>query len=135
MSVFSAWLQSELDAQGWDQRQAAGAIRVRESSIHNWLHKGVIPKSPSLIKIAMATGTPIEDVMQAAGFPDLNIIRKKAARADARAKVLASLPQFAEIIDRVARQTPAKQAAYIEMIKRIIPPQDREERDQESTEE
>ncbi len=63
--------------------------------------------------------------MRAAGYDVPTPQASAETRADERAAVLASLPQFAEILDLIARQPVAQQAVYVALIKdqltRILP--------------
>jgi transcriptional regulator with XRE-family HTH domain len=122
MSVFATWLQGEIDAKGWDQRQAALKIGVRESTVHNWLHQDKSPGVKNVLRIARALNKPVEVVLEQAGyvFDDDDVPPSGNEMAQRRADVLAALPQFAEIIDRLARQPAEKQAVYIELIHRLL---------------
>jgi transcriptional regulator with XRE-family HTH domain len=121
MSVFGTWLQSELDKRGWDQRQAAQAIKVRESSVHNWIHQGGLPSVRNVAKIARYLDVPIEVVWDMAGYekPDGKALAPDKLKEE-RARVLASLPQFADILDIVADQPPEPQAIQLAMIRRLL---------------
>lgn len=120
MSIFGSWLQSQLDTRGWDQRAAANQFGVRESSVHNWLHKGIRPSMTSVLRIALALDEPVEDVARQAGFKNIPVIRNKKQAANERATVLAALPNFADVIDTIARKPLKEQAAYIAIIRRIL---------------
>lgn len=122
MSVFGTWLQAQIDALGWDQRLAGQRIGVPETSIHNWLHQDIKPSVRNVLKIAKALKAPIEVVLQQAGYDD--VLDGPTATPDElgqqRAQVLAALPQFADIIDLLAKKPPEQQAAYLEMIRRLL---------------
>lgn len=121
MGVFGTWLQAQIDAQGWDQRMAGQRIGVPETSIHNWIHQGVRPGVKSVLKIAKALRAPVETVLQQAGYEVNNgHAATDDEAAQQRAQVLASLPQFSEIIDLLAMQPPERQAAYIDVIRRLL---------------
>lgn len=121
MSVFGTWLQSEIDKRGWDQRMAAKAIKVPESTMHNWLHQDMTPSVKNIAKIARYMRIPIEVVWEKAGYekPSGPALSDDRLREE-RAKVLASLPQFAEIIDLMASKPPERQAVEIELIRRLL---------------
>lgn len=120
MSVFSTWLRAEMQANGWDQRSAARAFGVRETTVHNWLHQNMRPSNRNLLRIALATRKPIDAVARAAGFDDFAAVLTDDAAASERARLLAALPQFAEIIDVMARKSLDEQAVYIALIRQIL---------------
>lgn len=120
MSIFSSWLQAELNTRGWNQRTAAQAFGVVETVVHNWLHKGVRPNGKNLLKVSMALRVPLDEVARAAGYDDIPLFKNEREAADARIAVLAALPQFAEVIDLVARKPLEQQATYIELIRRLL---------------
>jgi len=121
MSVFSTWLESELNARGWDQRQAALAIGVRESTVHNWLRQEIRPSVKNSLKVAKGLGVPVEVVLRQAGYngPDEKQMTQPVVDKE-RAAILAALPQFAEIIDLVASKPPEQQAVYLKVIRRLL---------------
>ena len=120
MSIFGSWLQGQLDTRGWDQREASKRFGVGESSVHNWLHKGVRPSMTSVLRIAMALDESVEVVARQAGFTNIPVLRNKKQAANERAAVLAALPDFADVIDLVAKKPLKEQAAYIAIIRRIL---------------
>lgn len=130
MAVFKTWLKAEHDKRGWDQRTAAKAYGVVETNVSNWLSGTSHPSAMNLIRISLGLKTPIANVMRAAGY-DLPLaaggVDDSENRRDERAAVLASLPQFAEILDLIARQPAEQQAVYVALIKdqilRLIPRQ------------
>jgi len=121
VSVFGTWFQAEIDKRGWDQRQAALSIHVRESTIHNLLHQNGLPSIKNVVKIARYMKIPIEVVWERAGYerPDTEALAHDALQEE-RARVLASLPQFAEIIDIVASRPPERQAVELALIRRLL---------------
>ena len=121
MSVFGTWLQGQIDARGWDQRLAGKYIGVPETSVHNWIHQDIRPGVRSALKIAKALKVPIDVVLQQAGYDAENgaaVTTDELMRQ--RAEVLAALPQFAEIIDLLAQKPPERQAAYLDVIRRLL---------------
>lgn len=120
MSVFGAWLQGQFEARGWDQRQAAHALGVRESSVHNWLHQDVRPNFQSVMRLARALEQPIDEVARQAGYDDIPKIKTKKQASNERAEILSSLPQFEEILDMIGRKPLAEQQVYIGIIRRIL---------------
>lgn len=122
MSVFGTWLQGEIDARGWDQRMAAQRIGVPETNVHNWIHQDIKPGRRAILKIARALKLPLETVMEQAEYDeegwDAELMPDEAAQQ--RAEVLARLPQFADIIDLVANKPLERQAAYLDMIRRLL---------------
>ena len=120
MSIFSGWFQGLLDGKGWDQRQAATALHVRESTVHNWLHKDAKPGLKNVLRISIVFAQPIDEVARKAEYDDVPAFLTAEDAADGRAAILAALPQFADILDMVARKPPAEQAAYIAIIRRLL---------------
>ena len=130
MPVFKTWLKARHDERGWTQRDAAAHYGVIETNVSNWLNSETHPSMLNLIRISLGLGLPITEVLGAAGY-EIKMpatIEMDASRRDERAAVLASLPQFAEILDLIARQPADAQAVYIALIRdqllKIIP-QDR----------
>lgn len=131
MTVFQTWLLARHAERGWNQKDAAIAYGVTESNVSNWLNPDLPwkPSARNLIRISLGLGVPIASVMAAAGYevkmPEGSQADKN--RHDERAAVLASLPQFAEILDLIARQPAEQQAVYVALIKdqilRLIPHQ------------
>lgn len=121
MSVFSTWLSSEIEARGWDQRMAAQAFGVRESSVHNWLHQNRKPSVKNVLKIARGLHVPVEVVLSQAGYDGPSEAKRTPGAVELeRAALLAALPQFAEIIDIVASKPPEQQAVYLKVIRRLL---------------
>ncbi len=122
MSVFGTWLQGQIDVRGWDNREASRQIGVPETSIHNWTHGKNKPSPRSILKIARGLRVPLEVVMaQAEGGNVDDLVPMTDDEAERqRAEVLARLPQFADIIETMAKKSPERQAAYLEMIRRLM---------------
>jgi len=118
MSVFASWLQAELDARGWDQRDAAMHIGVRESAVHNWLHKGYIPRTKSTLKIARALKKAPAEVMRALGV-DVPPLNGDDIASD-EAVILAQHPEYREILRMISAKPLDEQATYITLIKRLL---------------
>jgi transcriptional regulator with XRE-family HTH domain len=123
VSIFGTWLQSELDARGWDARTAAAALGVKDNTVHYWLSGAKLPSIKSVLVIARKLGIPVNDVLLKAGYADVveqahGVTADEAAQA--RAQILAQLPQFAEIIEVMAKEPPERQAVQIEIIRRLL---------------
>ena len=64
------WLRAVRKERGWSTYKMADAVGVSEAIIVRWEQGNRIPSVPSCIKLATATGTPLEDVVRMAGLVD-----------------------------------------------------------------
>lgn len=119
MVNFASWLQSKIDAKGWDQREAAKEIGVRESAVHNWLHKGYTPQTKSIIKIAIALGEPVDEVMRQAQI-DIPATRSADVLAQEEESILASHPEYRDILRLLNRKPLDQRPVYIKLVKRLL---------------
>jgi hypothetical protein len=120
MSVFGNWLQKQMDGKGWDQRAASVKFRVRESSVHNWLHQDKKPAMKSVFKIALALGVSVDEVARQAGYDDIPETGSADQGSVTRTEILAALPQFEDLLDIIARKSPKEQQVYIGFIRRLL---------------
>lgn len=123
MSIFGTWLQSEIDTRGWDAHTAALQFGVKDNTVHYWLMGTKTPSLTSALKVARGLGVPLDDVLLKAGYADIvqqahGTTEDEAAQH--RARILAQLPQFAEIIEVMANEPPDRQAVQIEIIRRLL---------------
>lgn len=118
--VFSLWFREELRKRGWNGKIAAEKIGVGEGTISKWRKRKTPPEMKGLTAIGRAFGVPTEDVIIAAGF-EVNASASDAERADRRLALLAAMPRFADIMDRVARLPPERQDAYLSVIETMLP--------------
>jgi transcriptional regulator with XRE-family HTH domain len=121
--VFRLWFKQQLASRGWDGKTAAGKIGVQPGTISKWLRRKTPPEMKGLVAIGRAFGIPTEDVIVAAGYP-VTASETDADRENRRLALLAAMPRFAEIIDRVARMPPDRQDAYLSVIEAMLPPDD-----------
>jgi transcriptional regulator with XRE-family HTH domain len=123
MSIFGTWLQAEIDARGWDARTTAAHVGVKDNTVHYWLVGSKLPSVPSALKLARALKVPVEEVLLKAGYQDI-VTEAQGTTPDAaaqrRVEVLAQLPQFADIIEIMAKEPPERQAVQIEIIRRLL---------------
>ncbi len=120
--VFNLWFREQLRSRGWSGETAASKIGVQAGTISKWRRRKTPPEMKGLIAIGRAFKIPTEDVIVAAGY-DVTASDSDADRADRRLALLAAIPRFAEIIDRVARLAPEKQDAYLSVIEGMLPPE------------
>lgn len=123
MSIFGTWLQSEIDARGWDARTTAARVGVKDNTVHYWLVGSKTPSVASALKLARVLNVPVEDVLVKAGYADIIDQAQGTTRDEAaqrRVEVLAQLPQFADIIEIMAKEPPERQAVQIEIIRRLL---------------
>ena len=119
--VFSLWFREELRKRGWNGKMAAEKIGVQPGTISKWRKRKTPPEMKGLTAIGRAFEVPTEDILVAAGF-DVHPSATDADREGRRLALLAAMPRFAEIMDRVARMEPAKQDAYLSVIESMLPP-------------
>jgi transcriptional regulator with XRE-family HTH domain len=99
---------------------AAAKIGVQPGTISKWLRRKSPPEMKGLIAIGRAFGLPTEEVIVAAGY-DVKASDTDADRENRRLALLAAMPRFAEIMDRVARLPPERQDAYLSVIEGMLP--------------
>ena len=121
MSAFSTWLRAEMAARSLDQRQLAQALGTGDSTVHGWLEQDAQPNVRSIILISRLFGVPTDTVLQLAGF-DVVLSGGNDERERRRAELLARLPRFADIAEKIAKLPPEKQDAYLSVIERLLPP-------------
>ena len=123
MSVFGTWLQAEIDKRGWDARTAAHHFKVKDNTVHYWLAGTKKPSLKSAILVAQALQCPIDEVLLKAGYSGI-VQQAQGTTPDeaqqSRVKILAQLPQFADIIEIMAQEPPERQAVQIEIIRRLL---------------
>ena len=120
-TVFATWLQGAMSANNnMEPHQLAAALQVSEGTVHNWLHQGAIPGMKNLVELGRLFGVATERVIQVAGY-DIIPSRSPEEREQRRADVLAQLPRYSEIAEKVAKLPLAKQDAYLSVIERMLP--------------
>ena len=59
---FAEWLRAQVER--WPTIQAfAGAVGVRDSAVHAWLHRNIVPMPGTEARLAEVTETPLEEVL------------------------------------------------------------------------
>jgi transcriptional regulator with XRE-family HTH domain len=109
-----------MNAQGKDARRVSFALGVSEGTVHNWLFEGAIPGMKNLVELARLFDVPTESVIKIAGY-DIIPSRSPTEREQRRADVLVKLPRYAEIAEKLAKLSPAKQDAYLSVIEKMLP--------------
>ena len=61
------WLRAELEARSLSQNQLAVYAGVGQATISDTIHKGHIPKSPTLLRLADYFGISHEEILRKAG--------------------------------------------------------------------
>lgn len=122
-TVFATWLQGAMDAKGMDPRRLARALGVSEGTVHNWLHEGATPSLKNIVEMSRLFGVATETVLDIAGY-DVVLSGTPEERERRRAEILARLPRFAEIAEKVAKLPLAKQDAYLSVIEKMLPDED-----------
>lgn len=120
MSLFATWLRAEMAARGYDQRQLAQVLGVGESTVHGWLMQGSIPTLRTTLLLARTFQLSTDVIIRAAGY-DVLPSSDETVRAERRAALLAALPRFAEIAEKIARLPAETQDAYLSIIERMVP--------------
>lgn len=120
MSVFSTWLRAEMAQRGLDNRQLAQLIQTGDSTVHGWLEQDVTPNMRSLVLISRMFDVPTETVISYAGY-DIVPSTDAGDRETRRAELLARLPRYTDIAEKLARLPPEKQDAYLTIIERLLP--------------
>jgi transcriptional regulator with XRE-family HTH domain len=119
-SVFATWLSGAMNAQGYDPRRLARALSVSEGTVHNWLHQGAMPNLHNIVELSRVFNVGTETLVQLAGY-DVVVSGSPDERERRRAELLAKLPRFAEIAEKVAKLPPVKQDAYLSIIEKMVP--------------
>lgn len=117
---FSTWLRAEMAARGLDNRQLATSIDVGDSTVHGWLEQDALPNVRSIVSLAHLFSVPTDTIVRLAGY-DVVVSADASQRDTRRAELLAKLPRFAEIAEKITKLSPDKQDAYLSMIERILP--------------
>lgn len=117
---FSTWLRVEMAQRGMDNRQLASKINVGDATVHDWLEQDVLPNVRSIVLLSRLFGTPTDTIIQLVGY-DVVASANDAERDNRRAELLAKLPRFVAIADKITRLSPDKQDAYLSMIERMLP--------------
>lgn len=128
MTPFATWLRAEMKQHGIDNRQLAQKLsdlntnqkRIGDSTIHDWLERGALPNVRSVVLLSRYFNVSVETLIQLVGY---DVVSSSADERDARrAELLARLPRFAEIAEKLARLPSEKQDAYLSVIERLLPP-------------
>lgn len=120
MSVFSTWLRSEMNKRGLDNRQLAQRIGAGDSTVHGWLEQDAQPSVRSIVLLSRLFGIATDTILRLAGY-DVVVSDDEDERQARRAELLARLPRFTEIAEKIARLPPEKQDAYLSIIERLLP--------------
>lgn len=127
MTPFSTWLRAQMQARGIDNRQLAQALttlnddkRIGDSTVHDWLEQGALPTVRSVVLLSRYFQVSTDTVIRLVGY-DVVVSDDDAERNARRAELLARLPRFAEIAEKLARQPAEKQDAYLSVIERLLP--------------
>ena len=124
MSTFSTWLRAEMAKRGLDNRQLANKIGAGDSTVHGWLEQDVEPSVRFIVLIAREFQVPTELVLQYAGY-DVVVSPDDLERDVRRADLLARLPRFVEIAEKLTKLSPEQQDTYLSVIERLLPGNDR----------
>lgn len=119
-TLFATWLAGAMQSHGMDQRRLALALDVKEGTVHGWLKQGAIPTVKNIVQLARFFNVGTDTLIDIAGY-DVVPSKDPEERERRRADILARLPRFAEIAERVARMPAAKQDAYLSMIEKMVP--------------
>lgn len=120
MSVFSTWLRAEMAKRGLDQRQLAQRLGTGDSTVHGWLEQDAQPNVRSIVLLSRLFNVSTDTILQLVGY---DVVQSMSAdeRETRRAELLARIPRFPEIAEKIARLSPEKQDAYLSVIERLLP--------------
>ena len=79
MSDFADNMRALMARRGWNQKQAANAIGVRQSNVGRWLKRETAPSMPVLVKIAETFGVSLDELVRTSG----PVVRKARAEHNA----------------------------------------------------
>lgn len=127
MTPFSTWLRAQMQARGIDNRQLAQKLtdlndgkRIGDSTVHDWLEQGALPTVRSVVLLSRYFQVSTDTIIRLVGY-DVVVSDDDTERNARRAELLARLPRFAEIAEKLARQPAEKQDAYLSVIERLLP--------------
>lgn len=127
MTPFATWLRAQMEARGIDNRQLAQKLtdlndgkRIGDSTIHDWLEQGALPNVRSVVLLSRYFGVSTDTVIRLVGY-DVVVSSDDAERDARRAELLARLPRFAEVAEKLTRLPSEKQDAYLTVIERLLP--------------
>lgn len=128
MSPFATWLRAEMAKHGMDNRQLAQRLtalnddkRIGDSTIHDWLEQGALPNVRSVVLLSRAFNVSTDTILHVVGY-DTVVSGDESERTVRQAELLARLPRFVEIAEKITRLSPEKQDAYLSVIERLFPP-------------
>lgn len=127
MTPFSTWLRAQMKQHGIDNRQLAQRLtqlnkgkKIGDSTIHDWLEQEALPNVRSVVLLARVFNVSTSTVLELAGY-DVVVSNGDEERTLRRAELLARLPRFAEIAEKIAKMSPDTQDAYLSVIERLLP--------------
>ena len=127
MTPFSTWLRAEMARHGIDNRQLAQRLtalnkgkKIGDSTIHDWLEQDALPSVRSIVLLSRVLGVSTDTIIQLVGY-DVVVSNGDDERAMRRAELLARLPRFAEIAEKLSKLPAEKQDAYLSIIERLLP--------------
>jgi hypothetical protein len=103
-----------------DNRQLAQAIGAGDSTVHGWLEQDAQPSVRMIVLMSRVFAVSTDTILKLVGY-DTVVSNDEGERAARRAELLARLPRFAEIAEKIARLSPEKQDAYLSVIERLLP--------------
>ena len=120
MSAFSTWLRAEMAKRGLDNRQLARALGTGDATVHDWLEQDAKPGVRFVVLLSRLFHVSTDTVLRMAGY-DVVVSNDDEERNARRADLLARLPRFAEIAEKLTRLPPEKQDAYLSVMERLLP--------------
>lgn len=121
MSKFSSWLNAEMQAKGWDQKQLATKLGVDESMVSKWLHDQSTPTRRSATKLCVVFRVSADVLLPIIDADDVIGMTDPSARDEKRAELLARLPALARLLDAIMDLPLEKQAAYLDLAMNLLP--------------
>lgn len=130
MTPFATWLRAQMAARGMDNRQLAQKLtglnngkRIGDSTVHDWLEEGALPNVRSVVLLSRCFNVQTDTILRFVGY-DVVVSADDNDRMARRAELLAKLPRFAEIAEKLAKLPAERQDAYLSVIERLLPADD-----------
>lgn len=105
MPQLSATLKQQMDSRGWNLSNLEQKSGVSRTALRNIIENGATPELATLVKLGATLDIPLWRMVELCDI-DLELGQSADERARRIAVLLRTMPQYGEVIDRLAQIDP-----------------------------